>query len=207
MFRIPVCLLVCLAASMIQAGEFNEKMNYLDAAPQWTALPGVDGKKHSFEDLAENDILVVAFTCNSCPYAVDYEDRLIALTNKYANASEKVAVVAINVNLIDEDNLEQMTKRSKEKKFPFPYLFDASQKIAREYGASRTPEFFVINKKRQIVYMGAFDDNTNPDEVTKHYVVDAIQAALKGERPAVVETVPVGCAIRYQSERRRKRNK
>lgn len=198
-------LLLMLLKLPAYAGEYNEKLNILGVAPAWTNLPGVGVEALSLSDLKEKDVIVVAFTCNSCPYAVDYEDRLIELSKKYAKEDGQVAVVAINVNLIDEDNLEAMTKRAEEKKFSFPYLFDESQDIAKEYGASRTPEFFVLNKKRQVVYMGAFDDNTDATKVTKHYVDDAIQATLKGERPAVVETVPIGCSIRYLSERQRQR--
>lgn len=199
------CMIVLLSAASLLAGEYNEKLDYLDSAPAWTKLPGVGTDAHSLTDLESASAIVIAFTCNSCPYAVDYEDRLSALANKYAHEDSKVAVVAINVNLIDEDNLEAMTKRSKEKKFAFPYLFDESQEIAKKYGASRTPEFFVLNKKRQVVYMGAFDDNTDASKVTKHYVADAIEAALNGERPKVAETAPVGCSIRYLSERQRAR--
>lgn len=190
-----------LLASTLPAGEFNEAKSYLDPAPAWKELPGVDGETHSLANLKDKPVVVVAFTCNSCPYAVDYEDRLIALANKHDN----VAVVAINVNLVKADKLEAMQQRATEKKFPFPYLFDESQEIAREYGASRTPEFFVLNKERKIIYMGSFDDNTDANEVTKHYVKDAIQAALTGERPSVIETAPIGCSIRYLSERQRER--
>ena len=200
-------LLLLLFALPVQAGEFNEKLNHLDIAPTWTSLPGVGVKNHSLSDLKDKDVVVVAFTCNSCPYAVDYEDRLIELSNKYTAEKNQVAVVAINVNLIDEDNMEAMTKRAGEKKFSFPYLFDESQEIAKAYGASRTPEFFVLNKKRQVVYMGAFDDTTDATKVTKNYIEDAIQAALAGKPPEVIETVPIGCSIRYLSERQRQRLK
>lgn len=199
--RTLILTLGILFATALAAGEFNEVKSYLDPAPAWKELPGVDGATHSLSDLKVKPVIVVAFTCNSCPYAVDYEDRLIALAKKHEN----VAVVAINVNLVKADNLAAMRQKAKDKTFPFAYLFDESQEIAREYGASRTPEFFVLNKERKIVYMGAFDDNTNADEVTKHYVEDAIQAALQGERPAVAETALVGCSIRYLSERQRER--
>jgi len=198
--RIILLILISFTNSL-SAGEFNEVQNYLDPAPAWEKLPGVDGKTHSLSDLKDKPVIVVAFTCNSCPYAVDYEDRLIDLANKHTN----VAVVAINVNLVPADNLEAMQQRAKEKMFPFPYLFDESQEIARQYGASRTPEFFVLNKDRKIVYMGAFDDNTNAQEVTQHFVENAIQAALSGKRPSPVETAPIGCSIRYLSERQRER--
>ena len=203
--RLCSLLVFALCARLAVAGEFNPKKNISDPSPVWSKLPAADGKSYSLDDFKESSVVVVAFTCNSCPYAVDYEDRLIELANDYKDAKEKVAVVAINVNLIDEDNLEAMSKRAKEKGYLFPYLFDESQKIAQEFGASRTPEMFVLNKDRKIVYMGAFDDNTNPNEVSKEYVRDAIHATLMGHPVAVAETAPVGCSIRFLTERQRLR--
>lgn len=186
---------------VVAAGEFNQTLNLNDPAPAWTKLPGVDGQQHSLADI-KAEIVVVAFTCNSCPYAVDYEGRLSKLAREAAQTPEKLAVVAINVNLIEEDSLANMQARARELQFPFTYLFDESQQIARKFGASRTPEFFVLNAKRQVVYMGAFDDNTNPAQVTKQYVHTAIAAAQQGKQPEIGETVPVGCAIRYARQRR-----
>lgn len=193
--------LLCLGH--LSAGEFNPDKNIGDMAPAWKDLPGTDGKSHSMSDLADKEIVVVAFTCNSCPYAVDYQDRIVNLASQYTAADSKVAVVAINVNAVPADSFEKMQDRAEEAKFNFAYLFDESQQIAKDYGAGRTPEFFVLNKERQIVYMGAFDDNTKPSEVKKHYVEDAIAATLKGEKVIVSETAPVGCAIRWAKERRR----
>ena len=94
-----------------------------------------------------------------------------------------------------------MKKRASEKKFPFPYLYDESQRVARDYGAVFTPEFFVLNKDRRVVYMGAMDDNTQPDKVTQQYLQDAVEAALKGTAPETTETPAVGCRIRYARRR------
>lgn len=205
MLRSLICASLCLLSTLAFAGKFNEKLNIGDSTPKWDDLPGVDGKTHSLDDLKDHPVIVVAYTCNSCPYAVDYEDRLIALAKKYANT--KVAVVAINVNLIEEDNLEAMAKKSKAKGFPFPYLFDESQEIAKQFGATRTPEFFVLNQVREVVYMGAFDDNTDASKVTKNYVEEAVQATLSGKEITETETAPIGCAIRILSERQKLRLK
>lgn len=186
--------------SPVLAGEFNSVLSIGDAAPGWEKLPAADGKEHALADFADADAVIVAFTCNSCPYAVDVEDRLIALAA--AAAEKKVAVVAINVNKVPADSLEKMAERAKEKSFNFPYLFDDTQQIARDYGASRTPEFFVLNKDRKIVYMGALDDSPDGKKVTKTYVNDALAAALAGKEPEVKETVPIGCGIRYKRERK-----
>ncbi|MFI4875991.1 MAG: redoxin domain-containing protein, partial [Blastopirellula sp. JB062] len=167
----------------------------------WKDLPGVDGRKHSLADL-EKEVVVVAFTCNTCPYAIDYENRLNQLAKRYAAADSRVAVVAINCNLIEEDSLPEMKRRAAAKKFAFAYLSDVSQESGKQFGATRTPEFFVLNKKRKIVYMGALDDAVDAEKAKINYVQLAIDAALRGERPAKTETVPIGCNIRYKRSRR-----
>jgi peroxiredoxin len=204
MLRFLLFLVLTTAPVIAFGGEYNPKLNYDDPAPAWADLPGVDGKRHALGDLKDKDVVVVAFTCNSCPYAVDYEDRMIAFAKKHAGPEGKVALVAINVNLVAEDSLEKMTERAKERGFPFAYLFDESQTIAREFGATRTPEFFVLNRDRRVVYMGAFDDNTDAAKVTKNYVDAAVAAAQSGDKPATVETVPIGCLVRYKRERKGK---
>ena len=183
-----------------QAGKYNQVINIGDKAPAWKELEGVDGKRHSLADLADKSVVVVAFTCNSCPYAVDVEDRLISVAKRFREKS--VAVVAINANKIPADNLAAMKARAEEKGFNFPYLHDVSQQVAKSYGAFYTPEFFVLNKQRQIVYTGSLDDSPDGTNVTKPYVERAISAALQGKRPEVTETVPIGCKVRYEKKRR-----
>jgi peroxiredoxin len=188
-------------AGTLPAGEFNKTLSVGDAAPAWKDLPGVDGKMHSLADLKDKEVVVVVFTCNSCPVAVAYEDRILAFARKFGGADGKVAVVAINVNNLPEDGLPQMKERAKEKEFSFPYLYDKSQKIARDYGASYTPEFFVLNKERKVVYMGALDDKINPADAKVNYLVAAVEAALAGKKPATGETLAHGCRIAYKRER------
>jgi peroxiredoxin len=196
------CLFVCSVVSLpLPAGEFNEVLSIGDAAPSWAELPGTDGKPHSLADLKDKEVVVLVFTCVSCPTAVDYEDRLQALAKKYGEQG-KVAVVAVCVNRVAEDKLPALTQRAAEKKFAFSYLYDESQQIAKRYGAVFTPEFFVIDKQRKIAYMGAFDDSTDPAGVKVRYVEDAIAAALKGEKPATTETIARGCRVRYARERK-----
>lgn len=191
----------CFAVStMASAGEFNQVLSIGDAAPAWKDLPGTDGKPHSLADLTKADVVVVVFTCVSCPTATDYEDRIDALTKKYADGS--VVVVPICVNRIEADKLPALTRRVEEKKFAFHYLYDQSQKIAKDYGAILTPEFFVLGKDRKLVYMGAMDDSTDAAGVKVRYVEDAIAAVKKGEKPAVAETVGRGCLVRWARERR-----
>jgi peroxiredoxin len=189
-----------------EAGEYNPVLNIGDKAPDWKELPGVDGKKHSLSDLKKNDVVVLAFICNSCPYAVDYENRLIAFAKKHSGKDSKVAIVTLNVNKVEEDLPPKMKEKAEAKGFKFPYMFDETQKIAKDYGAGFTPEFFVLNKERKVVYMGAMDDSPNADKVKRLYVEEAVAAALVGKLPEVKETVPIGCRIRIERTRRRKRN-
>ena len=166
---------------------------------------GVDGQKHSFSELQDKSTVVVVFTCNSCPYAVDLEDRLIELSKKLQD--KNAAIVAINVNRIDDDALPAMKSKAESKSFPFVYLYDPTQKIARQFGAGYTPECFVLDGQHKIAYMGSFDDSPDGRNVQKSYVHDAIGAVLAGRPPAVNETVPIGCRIRYERERRTRRAK
>ncbi len=199
-----VCLSIFLAsAGSLDAGKYNSERNVGDQPEAWADLPGTDDQRHSLKQLDKFDLVVVVFTCNSCPYAVDYEQRINELAEKYQGENSKVAVVAINVNKIEADQLPAMKKRAEERKFRFPYLYDETQKIAKAYGAVRTPEFFLLNKERRIVYMGAMDDNTKADQVKTRYLEDAIAAALAGKPIAATETPPVGCAIRYVRERKK----
>lgn len=193
-------ILVLLSITLpCTAGEFNRVLNIGDDAPTWAPLPGVDGKNHSSGELAEAKAVVVAFTCNSCPYAVDAEDRLIKLANDFKASG--VALVAINVNLIEEDALPAMKEKAADKKFPFTYLFDASQQVAKDFGAKTTPEFFLINGSKKIAYMGSMDDSPDGKSVGEAYLRDAIEAVLKDEVPKVAETVPIGCRIRMKRVR------
>jgi len=199
---VVACSLLAAVANAAPAGTYNPDRSIGDTVPAWEALPGADGQKYSWEDVADRDFVVVVFTCNSCPYAVDYEERINALAKQYAGPEGRVAVVAINANLIPEDSLAAMTKRAESRGFVFPYLFDESQGVPKTFGALRTPEAFLLNNQRQILYMGAIDDNTDAAKVETTYLEDAINAALAGTEIAVTETPPVGCLIRIKRRRR-----
>lgn len=167
-----------------------------EAAPTWESLKGTDGKQHSLSDLAEADAVAVVFTCNRCPVAVAYEDRLIALANDYKDKG--VEIVAINVNRGDAEVLPAMKERAEEKGFNFAYLKDDSQKSGRAYGATVTPHVFLLDKDRNVVYMGAIDDSQNTDKVENHHLRDAIDSVLAGKTPEVATTKQFGCGIQYE---------
>ncbi len=191
-----------VAAGSATAGNINPVLSVGDKAPAWNDLPGTDGKSHSLDELKSYDVVVLMFLANSCDVVAEYEPRLLALAAKHGG--RRCAFVAVNVNKIPEDGLEAMKKRAADRKYPFVYLFDESQKIAKDYGASWTPECFVLDRERKIAYLGGVDDHSNPKLATKAYLDEALTAVLAGKKPAAPETGAIGCAIRYERERRRK---
>lgn len=201
---VPALVVGVLVVSAALAGKHNPALSIGDAAPEWKELEGTDGKKHSLADFGDKEVVVIAFTCNSCPYATDHEGRLKEL-HESLTKSGKGVLIAINPNQVKEDLLPAMKTRVETRGLPYLYLQDATQQVAKAYGATWTPEFVVLDKDRRVVYLGAFDDSPELKKpVTKHYVEDAIAAALAGKKPEVAETPGVGCLVRYAKERRKK---
>ena len=197
-----LCLINTLIASIALAEDAPVQLKIGDVAPSWSDLPGTDDEKHSLADLQEKRVIVVCFTCNSCPYSVDYEDRMIEFHKKYSDRKEGVALIAINSNHKPAEQLDRMKERARSKEFPFPYLMDETQKVAASYGANFTPEFFVLSEDRRIVYIGAMDDKTEADKVEQRYVDLAVEAALKNELPAITTNPARGCSIPYKRKKR-----
>jgi peroxiredoxin len=198
-----LCVALLAPATAAGPGKFNKVLAPGDAAPAWENLGGIDGKKHALADLKGKDVVVVVFTCTSCPVARDYEDRIIAFTEKHAGKPDsRVAVVAINVNTGRDDALAAMKTRAEKKKFNFPYLFDPTQEVARKYGAMFTPEFFVLDRDRKVVYTGAMDDTVPPGEPKTAYLEAAVTAVLAGKKPETGETsAAAGCRIKFNPKR------
>lgn len=163
-------------------------------------LPGVDGRRHGLNDYTGKEAVAVIFTCNHCPYAQAWEDRIVQVQADYADKG--LQVIAINANdasKYPDDSFPKMKERARQKKFNFPYLHDESQEIAREYGAERTPEVFLFDKEGILRYHGAVDDNfEDPSAVKSAYFIEAVEAVLAGEEPAPSETKPVGCTIKWK---------
>ncbi len=162
-----------------------------DKAPDFKAQT-VDGKAITLGDTKGHKAVVICFTCNGCPVARAYEDRFIEFNKKYADKGIKF--IAINVN--KGESLQDMQRRAEEKDFNFPYAYDESRESARNYGARVTPHLFILDADGIVAYIGAFDDNMNAKDVKEHYVADAIEALLTGEKPKVTETKAVGCGIK-----------
>lgn len=179
----------------------NDRDSQTSAKMDWENLPGVDGEKHSLNDFKESDVVVVVFTCNHCPIAKAYDERLNAFQKTFAaenkGESPRVSLVAISVSLEESDGMEEMKERAKTAGFKFPYLQDLTQKTGRRFGAKATPHVFVLNKKRQIVYQGAFDDNMFANKVKTEYVAEVVSALLAGKPAPHTKTRTVGCGISY----------
>ncbi len=186
---------VALVTSVSQAGRWNKVLKIGDPAPEFSGI-GIDDKQHSLSDYKDSKLVVAVFTCNSCPVAVACEDRMIALQAEYKDKG--LQLVAINVNNVEGDKLDKMKERAEQKGFNYPYLYDASQASARAFGAAVTPHFFLLDKDRKVVYMGAMDDSPlSAGEVQKDYLRAAIDSTLAGETPKVGETRQQGCGIQY----------
>jgi peroxiredoxin len=183
------------APPQAQPGADTQGVKIGDRAPAWTNLEGTDGKTHSLSDLADKEVVAVVFTCNHCPVAQAYEERLIKFVDDYKDKS--VALVAINVNNLEDDKLPAMKERAEQKKFNFSYLYDPSQKIGRAYGAAVTPHAFVLDKNRSVVYIGPIEDNMDESAVQKRPLREAVDAALAGRMPDVTTMKPHGCSIKY----------
>jgi len=190
---------LALIASPAFAGKYNKALSVGDKAPEFSGIPAVKGTTDtslSLSDIKE-DVVVLVFLANHCPVVTAYEDRINDFATDYILKSVKV--VGVSVNDLDSDRLPAIKVRVQEKAYPYVYGYDASQKIGRDYGATNTPQFFVLDKERNIRYMGALDDSQNEGRVNKTYVRDAVDALLKGESVEVSETRPVGCGVKYTS--------
>jgi peroxiredoxin len=193
--RVTLALAVVAVALFVTASCFAApKLEVGAEAPGFSGV-GVDDKEHSLGDYKDAKAVVVVFTCNHCPVAVAYEDRLIELQKDYG--SKGVQVVAVCVNDVGGDRLPAMKKRAEEKGFNFPYVRDDSQESAREYGATCTPHVFLLCPERKVAYQGAIDDNNNPKNVEKHYLRDAIDAVLAGKEVPETVTKQRGCSIKW----------
>ena len=163
-------------------------------------LKSVDGKMYSMSDYKDAKGFIVVFTCNHCPFAVKYEDRVIELAKKYK--SKGYVLLAINPNdpaAAPDDSFDKMKVRAKEKGFNFPYLFDEGQKIFPQYGATKTPHVFLLDKNLIVKYIGAIDDNVeDASAVKEHYLENAIAALEKGQEPEVSLTKAIGCSIKVK---------
>lgn len=168
-------------------------------APDFKDLPGTDGQSYSLEAFKDNKAVVINFTCNHCPYAQAYEDRFMALVREFE--SRGVGFIAINCNDAEnypDDSFENMKKRAGQRGFPFPYVRDDSQEVARAYGAVCTPHVFVLDRDRKLAYEGGIDDNwKEPDKATPQ-LKQALEAIVNDQPVPNPQTNPLGCSIKWK---------
>ncbi|MBN1852474.1 MAG: thioredoxin family protein [Pirellulales bacterium] len=192
----PICLAMVAFTALFVLTPTALALDIGDQGPAWKKLKGTDDKEHSLSDWKDAKAVVVCFTCNHCPIAKMYEDRFIEFVSDYKD--NQIAFVAINVNNLEEDKLPAMKERAKEKKFNFTYIYDPSQEIARKYDAKVTPHLFVLDGKRKVAYMGAYDDDNQASKAKKQYLRDAVDAILAGNSPETTTTTARGCSIKYE---------
>lgn len=202
-FLIATGLLVVVAVLFVNATENPEGGYGIGDYATDFKLPNTNGKMVSLADYGDAKGFIVVFTCNTCPYAKLYEQRIIDLHNKYAGKG--FPVIAINPNDTGQqpgDSMDEMIARAQEKNYPFAYLRDDSQETTLAYGASKTPHIYLLNKesdKFRVEYIGAIDDSPREaSDVNERYVEDAIDALLAGEKPSVTGKRAIGCTIKWK---------
>ncbi len=196
--QLTTTLMIMMAAVMLHA-----EVKPGDDAISFS-LKNVDGSTVSLSDYSDQKGVILVFTCNPCPFAKAYEQRIIQLDHKFAK--QGFPVVAINPNdpaLSPEDTFESMKARAEEKEYPFPYLKDETQDIYKAYGATRTPHIFLLKNdggEFKVAYVGAIDDNAmDASSVSQRYLEEAIGALLSGESIEPAYTKAVGCTIKSKA--------
>ena len=162
-------------------------------------LPEPDaGREWTLTDFRA-ECMVVVFTCNHCPYAQAVENRIIALARQFQNEVDFVAISANDAENFPDDSPGKMAQRAREKRYPFPYLYDESQAVAQAYGAACTPDFFLYGPERQLAYRGRLDDNwKEPENVQCQDLRNAIDAVLAGKPAAEPQIAAMGCNIKWK---------
>ena len=199
MKAIPIILI--FMSSLLLGNSLSTGYQPGDTATDFK-LKSVDGKFYSMADYKDAKGFIVVFTCNTCPFAVKYEDRINDLAKKYK--SKGYILLAINPNdpiAQPDDTFEFMQKKAKDKKFAFPYLVDEVQKIYPQYGATKTPHVFLLDKNHVVKYIGAIDDNSDDASAVKEkYLENAIAALENGQAPMPETTKAIGCSIKVKKK-------
>jgi len=176
----------------------NEPLAIGQKLPHFS-LKGVDNNIHSVELYREYKLFLVVFGCNHCPYVQAYEERIKHIQEKYRDGMQVVNINSNDSIKYPEDSFSNMQKRATENSFNFPYLHDETQEIAKSFGATHTPEFFLFDQDRILVYHGKLDDNwKDASSAANFYLVDAINETLDGKKVSIPETFSIGCTIKWK---------
>jgi len=172
-----------------------------EKAPEFKDLLGVDGKRYSISSFKDKPVLVIIFSCNHCPYAVAYEDRVMAVTRDYTGKGVQFVVVNSNDDKsYPEDSYPKMIERAEEKGFNFPYVRDADQSVAEAYGAVCTPHVFAFDSQRVLRYRGRIDDAREPAKAKSFDLRNALDDLVAGNSVRVADTRPFGCSIKWSAD-------
>ncbi len=199
LFMLALATILAAVAAIAVAGEATGPQLEPGAKAPGFSLKGTDGDIHTLDSVKGPKGTAVIFTCNHCPFAKAYEDRLIALAKEFG--PKGIGFVAINSNdpkIAEEDSLDQMVIRAKEKGFPYPYLFDATQEVAKAYGAQVTPHVFLFDASGVLRYRGRVDDSPKPDEVKSRDFANALKAVVEGKDVPVAATKAFGCSVKWK---------
>ena len=201
---IAIGLFTLAAAGGARAGESTGGLalgTKVPAAVAKTKMKNVDGKMLSLAEVTGKAGTLVIFTCNHCPFARDWEQRIVELGNSYA--AKGIGVILVNANdpaMHADDGFEEMQAHAKSRGMKVPYVVDDTSGVARAFGASVTPEAFLFDKAGKLAYHGTIDDNRQePDKVKTRYLKDALDAVVAGKKPAVPETKGLGCGIKFRN--------
>jgi peroxiredoxin len=182
--------------------KFNKRLKINGPAPDFVDLAAADGSRYSLKSFADATILVIVFTSRKCPVSQAYQTRFTELWAEFE--THGLQMVAISVATGANEQLDKVREELKVHPRPYPWLHDPTQQVGRDFGAYVTPQVFVLDAQRRVVYMGAFDDHHDRREVVKHYVLDAVDAILRNRPVLVPESLPKGCEIEYAGEPRSK---
>lgn len=200
--------IVTVASPPLQAGEYNAVVEIGAAMPEFSELPATDGTTLSSTDLSE-EVVVLVFLANHCPWVKGMDPDLVALVDDLE--SDRVRVVGVSVNHREDDRLPAMKNHGEQAGYNFTYVYDESQELGRALGATRTPEYYVFDQDRELVYMGLLHNSPaskrrdgtihyTEGEPTEFYVADAVKALLAGREIPVAETRAHGCSVEYEQD-------
>ena len=186
---------------LICSSLFSKELELGSALPMGNhRLIDISGNYLSLNEARDKNGLLVIFSCNTCPWVLRWEDRYVSLAKQYTPKGIGVIAVNSNENNFDSvDNLDEMRKHAKENNYNFPYVQDFGSRLAREFGATRTPHIFLFNGDNSLVYRGAIDDNAkDARKVDEPFLANAIDAMLVGKPIAVASTKALGCGIKFK---------
>ncbi len=197
-------ILLIVTFSLLSAAISANALELGDLIPAADVnMKNVDGKELSFNDIKGEYGTLVIFSCNHCPYVIAWEDRITSIGNSYLEKG--FGVIAVNSNnekSYPGDGFEGMVERAAKLGLKFPYVVDATSDVARVFGAMRTPEIFLFDKRGKLIYQGAIDDNAeDADKVSAHYLKEALDAVLIGNDISLKETKSLGCSIKFRDKK------